>query len=224
MRLQKLGGYASIGLAVQFLVSLGFFVFVLPKLGLASPNDFGDPVKGLAALAASPATFLMLNVVNASFSVTALLLALALRERLRDAPNRMRLAVIAASIAGALFLAGGVVPIVGLPSIASANDVSAYRALTGIASGLVLAGTSAAGWVLVLSGWAALSTGKLPRALGLILILGGVVEILEFAVPLFLILDPFLGTVWSLWLGVTLLQLGSDISANPSWKERTGGA
>src|ERR1043166_301995 len=80
MRLQKLGGYASIGLAVQFLVSLGFFVFVLPKLGLASPNDFGDPVKGLAALAASPATFLMLNVVNASFSMTALLLALALRE------------------------------------------------------------------------------------------------------------------------------------------------
>ena len=56
------------------------------------------------------------------------------------------------------------------------------------------------------------------------LIVGGVVEILEFAVPLFLILDPFLGTVWSLWLGITLLRIDLDTAANASWKERVGDA
>jgi hypothetical protein len=206
MRLQKIGGLAALGLSIQFLVSLVFFVFVLPRLGLTTFDDLGNPAKGMVAMAASPGPFFVLNLINASFGVTTVLIGLGLYERFQDTSVDMRLVAIAAAIASAFFLAWGLVPIATLPAVVAANDASAYRAVNAVAGGLALTGVFAAGWILVLSGFAGLRVGRLSRPLAFFLIAGGIVEILEFAIPLFLLLDPLVGVAWGLWLGIELLR------------------
>jgi hypothetical protein len=88
----------------------------------------------------------------------------------------------------------------------AANDTSAFRAVSGIVIGLILAATTAAGFAAVLAGSAGLSTGRLPRLLSWLLIIGGIIEIVEFTVPVALVLDPALGAIWSFWLGLILLR------------------
>jgi hypothetical protein len=207
MKLQKIGGYASIVNAFLCAIFLVFLLLVLPRLGLVGPSDWIDPVKGIAASIASHVTFFLLNLVYILWSIAFILIVLSLRERMEaSAPNLMWIAVIGVSISCALWLATGLIGIVGMPSSASANDASAYRAGMGVYLGLSNAGDHAAGWALLLIGWAAVKTRLLPRILSYFLILNGIVGILEFvALPLgFVVL--LLSIVWSLWLGVVLLR------------------
>jgi hypothetical protein len=118
MRITRAGGYASWVTFAQFLALLSIFVLVFPRFGLAAPDDFSDPVKGIAALQSAPGLFTAVNLLDASFGVTALVVVLALRELLGGAaPVRMRLAVLLTSASAALFLAGGIVPIVAFPGL-----------------------------------------------------------------------------------------------------------
>jgi hypothetical protein len=216
MKLSKLGAVAAFILTLQFLATLAVAALSWPKgspFGISALNHLVDGIViYIGAFAAKPAPFLLANLCNALLCAPAIVLTLALRERMPEARHRMLLAVIGASIAGALFLAGGIIPVVSLPQIIAANDLSAYRGVRGIVIGMMLAGTSAAGFALVLAGSAALSIGRLPRTLALLLVVGGMVEICEFAVPLILILDLILGVIWSLWLGVTLLISQEQLS------------
>lgn len=120
------------------------------------------------------------------------------------APNQMRLAVLAVSISSALFLANGVVSFTGYPPIVALPDtaaVSAYRGLSAVTNGLLLAAIFAAGLNLLLIGWAALSTKGLPALLSYLLVLAGVVAVLSFVVSIFGLVGPVLNVVFSLWLG-----------------------
>ena len=208
MQLRRIGAVMAFILTIQFLLTLWFIVLAWPKEGpggWAALNGLADSIAAyIAGLAATP--FKLASLYNAVFCVPAIVLAVAMREHMPGAPHRMRLAVIAAAIAGGLWLAGGIIPVVTVPQILAANDTSALRAVLGIAIGLILAATTAAGFAAVLAGSAGLSTGRLPRLLCWILIVGGVVEICEFVVPVFLIIDPTLGTIWSLWVGFILLR------------------
>lgn len=210
MQLRKIGAVMAFVLTIQFLLTLWFIVIAWPKEGpggWAALNGLADSIAAyITGLAATPAPFMLASLYNAVFCVPAIVLAVALREHLAEARHRMLLAVIGAAIAGGLWLAGGIIPVVSVPQIVAANDTSALRAVSGIAIGLILAATTAAGFAAVLAGSAGLSTGRLPRLLCWLLIVGGVVEICEFAVPVFLIIDPTLGTIWSLWLGILLLR------------------
>lgn len=207
MKLQKIGGVGSIGNAFLCAIYLVFFLLVLPSLGLVGPNDWIDPVKSIAAQSASPITFFLLNLEFILLSIAFILIVLALRERMQaSAPNLMRIGVIGVSIACALWLAAGLIDIVGMPSIVSAKDASAYRAQMGVLLSMAIGGDYATGWALLLIGWAALKTKGLPRILSYLFMVVGIVMILAFVVQPFMFVSLFLGIIWGLWLGVVLLR------------------
>ena len=207
MKLQKIGGVGSIGYACLCAIYLVFFFVVFPSLGLLGPNDWIDPVKGIAARSASPITFFLFDVASILLSIAFILIVLALRERMQASPpNLMRIVVIGVSIGCALLLASALIGIVGKPSIVSANDASAYRAVQGVYLGLAIAGDHALGWVLLLIGWAALKARGLARILSYLLMLSAILGILEFAVQPFMFVVIFLGIIWGVWLGVVLLR------------------
>jgi hypothetical protein len=207
MKLQKIGGISSIGIAFLCVICLVSLLLVFPRLGLVGPSDWIDPVKGIAAWSASPITFFLFNLVYILWSIALILIVLALRERMQaSAPNLMRMAVIGVSISCALWLAAGLIWIVGMPSIVSAKDASAYRAVMGAAFGLFMAGDHAEGWVLLLIGWAALKTRGLLRILSYFIMLKGIVGIFEFAAQPLMFVILLIGIVWGVWLGVVLLR------------------
>ena len=148
-----------------------------------------------------------MNLESILLSIALILIALALRERMQaGVPNLMRIVVIGVSIACVLWLASALIDITGSPSIASAQDVSARRAVIAIYFGLIFAGDHALGWVLLLIGGAALKTRGLPQILSYLLILSGILGILEFAVQPLMFVGLILGIIWGVWLGVELLR------------------
>ncbi len=213
---QKVGGYAAV------IQGLGFVALLLVIFGFELPQGLGpgaDPAKVVAVEASSPTPFYFLNLLLMLFGITLILLVLALRDRMQDgAPHRMRLAVIAASICSALFLANGVMSFTGYPPIVALPDtaaaVSAQRSLNAVTNGLLLAGIFAAGWSNLMWGWAALSTKALPTWLIYLTLLAGVVAVLTFVVPILGLVGPVLNVVWSLWLGYVLLREPAPMTAS----------
>jgi len=215
MKLQKLGGYASILSILVVAVALGFAALTFPRLGLPLfSNTAVDPLKVMAAYESSPITFRAMQPFGVLIAIALILVALALQERMRTkAPEFMRLAVIAASIAFALLLANAVGGS-GMQSIASKKDVSAYTSFTLVQSGLSSAAFSAWGWALLLMGWAAIRTGALPRALGYICLVCGILFAIGFAMPnipgaaglVLLLVTGLLNLLGAIWLGVVLIR------------------
>jgi hypothetical protein len=208
MKLQKIGGIGSIGTAILIVIILVIITIVFPNLGLFGPSDWNDPIKNFDAMSASPITFFIFNLDFILFSIASILVVLALRERMyASAPNLMRLAMIGISISCGLWLATGIIGIVGMPSIVSAKDISAFRALRAVHYGMGgVAGYFTHGWTLLLIGWAALKTISLPRILSYLFVLAGIVNILEFVVQPLMFVAILLGIVWGLWLGIVLLR------------------
>jgi hypothetical protein len=207
MKLQKIGGVASLGFACLCVIYLVFHLVVFPRLGLVGPSDWIDPVKINAAWSTSPITFVLFNFVPILFSIALILIALALRERMQaGVPNLMQIVVIGVSIACALLLAAAIIEITVSPTIASAQNLSTRSAVTAMYLGLIFAGDHAMGWVLLLIGWAALKTRGLPRILSYLTMLYGIVLALEFAVHPFMDVGVILGIIWGVWLGVVLLR------------------
>src|SRR6266852_9930155 len=144
--MQKVGGYAAV------IQGLGFVALLLIILGFELPQGLGpgaSAAKEIAVAASSPTPFLALNLIVVLFGITITVNSLALYERLQaGAPNRMRLAILAAAIASALFLANGITsftafpPIVTMPVAAAA--VSAFQAVNAVTQGLLLAAIFAA--------------------------------------------------------------------------------
>ena len=164
MNLQRIAGAASVVNAFFWVLLLVFHIVVFPRLGLVEPSDWRDPVKGIAAWAASPGVFSTIDIGNVIASIASLLVILALRERMKvNAPTLMTIALIGVSIFSALWLAAGLNRWDARPSIVSTNDVSAYIAANNVFLGLCTAAGHALGWALLLAGWAAFKTTNLPR-------------------------------------------------------------
>jgi hypothetical protein len=212
--LQKVGGYATLATGVLFVAILVLQFGVLAPLGVAGPDTPADKV--LAAAAKSTAPFLILDLITTAFSLTLVLGALAIRERLQaGAPNRMRIAVIAASVGSALFLASGITSFSGFPPIVAANDLAAFRIMNAVTQGLINAAIFAFGWTALLWAWAGLSTKELPTLLCYVLLLAGVVAVLSFIIPIFGLLGVVINVVWAFWLGYVLLMQPAPVGAQP---------
>jgi hypothetical protein len=206
--LQRVGGYAALVTGAQFVAILVILFAVLAPLGVTGPGTPPETVLKVATNSTTP--FLILNLIEALFSITFLLGALAVRERLQaNASNRMRIAVIAASIGSALFLAGNLIAFTGFPAIVAANDASALRALDVVVNGLIVAGVFAFGWMMLLWGWAGISTKGLPTGLNYVLLLAGGIAVLAFLIPVFGLLGVIINVVWAFWLGYVLLRPAS---------------
>ena len=203
--MQRLGGYASLLTSFAFFAILVIDFAILAPQGFTGPDTPLDLVMALAANSSVP--FRLLDLMTMLFSVTLVLSALAVRERLSDgAPNRMRLAVIAASIASALFIAVSAIDFSSTPSIAAAGDLSAFRASTAITDGMLNGGIFALGWTTLLWGWAGLGTKGLPAMLCYVLLLTGILGVLAFVITILGILVVALNVVWGFWLGYVLVM------------------
>jgi hypothetical protein len=207
MKLQKVGGFGSVASALIGAMAMVIIAFVFPRLGLVGPADRMDPIKGMNAESASPITFVLFNLDLILWGMAFVLIILALRERMQPkTPNLMRLAVIGVSTTYAAMLATGLIGILGMPSIVTAKDASAYRAFMGIYFGLMVLGDHAAGWAVLLSGWAALKTRSLSRIFGYFSVLVGIVFIIEFAAKPLMPVSLVLSIIWGVWLGAVLLR------------------
>jgi len=208
-QMHRIGAYAAFALTIQFLATLAWIVVSWPPTGLA--GLMGAMADSFLAQAQAPFPFVLLNLYNASFAASAVVLILVMRQQLTESPFLMQLAVIAIVIAAALFLASGIIPVVSVPQLVAAKDTSAVNAIVGVTTGLVLGATSAAGAGVVLTSIASLKSGRLPRVLCYLFLIDGLVQLGEFSTPLFLVLDPFLGSIWSLWLGAILWRDGLTV-------------
>ncbi len=202
--MQKVGAYASFVIGVAFVAILVLVFGLLPAMGVKVPEDFTNPQAATKIASVLP----IFNLLDLVFGFTTVLVALALRERLQNsAPNQMRLAVIAASIAGALFIGTGIAQFYGWPILLQnpPAGAAANAAFFAIATGLENAAIFAAGWVTLLWGWAGLSTKGLPSALNYVFILAGILSIVGVVSPLISILSVVADAIWAFWLGVILM-------------------
>jgi hypothetical protein len=176
--------------------------------------DIYDPTQMTAIYHASTASFWTYYVLSILTGILTLLVVVALQERMQaTAPNLMRLAVIAASIFFALVLTAEMSGIYRNTIVAQTSDTSSYRVFLVLHEYLYFAGVGALGLGLLLIGCAALRTGALPKMLGSIILVYGLLSISQFAFSISRIAVALV--IWFLvgfnvfqWLGVTLLRRG----------------
>ena len=217
MKLQKLGGLTAIGLVCVSIMSAALLSRIGPRIG---PTDFAaisiDPVKMAAAYAAWPIVFNALLPFSILRGICALLIALALRERMQaGAPVLMRLSVIAASACAAMLSIVVIAAMLGHASFAGSVDMSAYRAFLVMLNGINATAINAFGWELLIIGWAALSTRALPRILSCFIFAAGVAHFIQFAFvnPSVMAARGVLAGISMIWLAVVLLRNPEPVTA-----------
>lgn len=206
MKLQKLGGYASIILAGILIANTGILIAIFQEFtGL----DIYDPVKMMAAYNIYTIAFRVYYVLGILTGVLLAFIALVLQERMQvSAPQLMRLAVIAASAYFVLAITTEMTGIYRNVVFSQISDPPAFRSFLVLHECLVGAAYNAWGWGLLFIGWAALRTRALPRILGYIILVYGIAEIvltvsiIELAIPTGLLF----GIIVFAWIGVVLLR------------------
>jgi hypothetical protein len=202
MKLQRVGGFASIGLGCI----LAIYV-VCQLLGVFQSFDLRDAAKGLQYASASVTAEFISNLLGILGSIAVVLMILAVRDRMEKmAPNLMRIVVIGGSIGGALWLAAALTGIAGVPTILKAQDASAYVAAMALTDGLLGASEHALGWALLLICWVALKNRDLPKVLSYILGLKGVIMIVTLGIIQLQAAGGLLGIISYPWLGIALLR------------------
>lgn len=218
MTSQKWGGLASFVLAVIFVIAPVIYLVALPAAtGLALP-DFADPFK-LRPVLANPVFDLGDFLFGPVWAASLVIAVFALRERLvASAPRRMFLAMLAASLSAALFVGGASLQTIGRHYTAihpEMNDTvyeSVFRASSIVVPGMTSAGRHFLGWTLIMLGSAGLASKKLPRALSILYLIGGVPSLVAYLVPGLGELVLALGVIWNIWQGI-LLWRGDESQA-----------
>jgi len=210
---QKAGGVAALIQSALFLITLFFVFALLPGQGLAGPEAFNDPALALASAVRSPMLALF-NWLDVAFAVAAVVVVLALHERLQaNSPALVRLATTAGLTAAILLLLLGMIGFSAVSELArvsvqnSEGAQTAFIAVNAVINSLRPANTFAYGWWVLMISWVALQTGgTLPKPLSYLGFLFGAMGIATFAVPLLGFLGIIVGLVWFGWLGIALLK------------------
>ena len=208
MKLQKLGGYVAIAWVCWVPATTIIVQLILSHLGLSlSDMESADPSKLITAYGISPTTFIVTQSIIMLEGIFALLIILALHERMaHKAPYLMHLALIAVSIFAALHFIGGISYISSSAGIAESKDISTYRAIAAMRSGFSAAGYHIWGWALLLSGWAALKTRSLPRISTYLILLYGIFAIFGYIAEQISLLRFVLFIPSMIWLGIVLIR------------------
>ena len=208
--IQKIGGFASVVFGISFTILLVLLITIASQ-GYV-PGSGNNPGKALEFAGSSPIPYVIYLLYMLS-ALLIILIAMALVDRLQDrAPVQMQLAMIAASAAGIFFLVYAMLGYVGEPMLIGVYQqdaslgASAYLGMRVVSNALNSSAIFAAGWAILLAGWAAIRTVDFPRALASLLLLAGGLSVSAFLIPIFSLLAPLLYIVWSIWLGVFLLR------------------
>jgi hypothetical protein len=215
--LQKIGGFAAIGLGLLFIGYIVLLFVIMPAQGVG-PGTLNDPSHGIPFLATSRLPMLI-DFIYMGIAIAILLITLSLVDRLNEfAPGVMQISNAAGVIATALFLGYAMINFVGNPITVSvyANDTTAggtlYLTLRVISNGLNAAALFASGWAILLSGWAALGSGRLPKLLSYLMIGAGAAMVVSFVLLPVGLLAVVLAPVWSIWLGISFLVKQNQIA------------
>ena len=207
--LQKIGSIAAIGLGVLFVCYMGLLLVILPTQGYG-PHTLNDPANGISFLATSGLPVLI-DFIYMGMAVAFLLIALALYERFGAvAPSVMPISLAAGLMASVLFLGYAMINFVGGSVAVNTHQHDAllgsalYLALRAVTNGLNAAALFAAGWSILLAGWAAHESGQLATSLSKLLIAAGATLISSFVLLPIGLFGVLLGPVWSIWLGIAL--------------------
>jgi len=208
-RFQQIGGIAALIKGGCYVLGFSVFIFFIDA------PSFLEPVESLRFLIDNQA--LVLSTIMAIYllaGVALLVLVLALHERLRPAmPKTAQTATAFGLIWTGLVLASGMIFIAGSQSAEALFASDPERAATvwlsvnivhdALGGGIELVG----GVWMVLVSWIAIRDGKLPKPLGYLGLLIGIVGILTVAPPLAELAAIFgLGQIaWFLWIGVIML-------------------
>ena len=213
--LQKIGGFASLYLAVAYLIGIVLFLFVLDY-----PSIVG-PAQKVALLVDKQMVVYITNLLMyVIFGVFLVVLALALYERLNTtSPAIIRTATAIGIIwAGALIASGmisnaGIAPVVALYGKDPAQSASTWLAIESVANGLGGAnGEILGGLFTLLVSWAALRTNELPKGLNYLGLLVGAVGIIS-TIPGLSDLAGLFGMSQILWfvgLGIVMIRKPSS--------------
>jgi hypothetical protein len=206
----KAGGLAALYLAAAYLAAMPFFLLVVNYPGVV------DPLQKASMLVANQGGLCAMEfVVYVLFGIFLVVLAMALKERLRTgAEALMAVATPLALIWAGLLVASGMVFNAGIPPVVAlyAKDqvqaASLWSAIDTVSSGLSGNGEIMGGaWMLLVS-LAALKTRGLPKPLN-ILGLGIAVAGILSSIPVLKDLAQVFGLgqiVWFIWLGVVMLR------------------
>lgn len=209
-KLQKMGSIAAIGLGLLFIGYMTLLLVILPAQGYG-PHTLNDPANGISFLATSTLPMLI-DFIYMGIAVAFLLLSLMLYEQLGTvAPSIMQISVAAGLMASLLFLGYAMINFVGSSVAITAHQQGAltgnvlYLALRTVANGLNAAALFAGGWAILLAGWAAHNSRRLPAPLSYLMIGAGLAMTVSFVFLPVGLLAALLAPVWSIWLGVACL-------------------
>ncbi len=184
MTAQKVGGWTLIAMLCLTAIYILMILPLARQYNLNEPGAMLDPVKVLAAYSGSTVKIRMLMPFGILIGICYLLIALGVRARMQArAPNLMTLLLVVASIAASVRLVNVMISIRAFPSMLSAPDISVYRPLLAMLNGLDTAASHVWSWALVLIALGALFTELLPRRLGYIILVCGIIGVLAFMAP-----------------------------------------
>lgn len=209
-RLQKLGGVAALYEAVAYVIGMVFFLLVVDYQGTT------DPLQRVALLVENELSMYATTVIiYVLFGIALVVLTLSLHDRLRgDAPALMWVATAFGLIWATVVIASGMVFNVGMGTVVTLYATDPAQAATvwlaidsvfnGIGGGVEILG----GLWSVLVSWAALRTGRLPKALNVLGIVVGLAGIVTVVPAFGEIGGAIFGLgqiVWFAWLGIAML-------------------
>lgn len=209
--LQKMGGFSALLMGAAYVVMMLIFIVVLKYPTLT------DPAQKMALVIEQPNMFFLTNILGyVFFGVFLVVLTLALYERLKNGSTSMIQVAVALGLiwAGSLVASGmvmnaGIAPTVALYASDPALATNNWSLIETISGGLGNAnGEILGGLFTLLISWAALKSGKLPKALNILGLLLGVVGLVSLAPMLNSLAMVFgvLQIVWFIWLGIILLR------------------
>lgn len=207
---RKAGGLAAFYLALALLVAIPYFLLVVDY-----PNASTAAEKVALIAGNYPSMYAMYLATYVFFGIALGVLAFALWDRLQaDAPFTMRGATAIGLLWSFALVASGLVFTYGMTTVeplAATNQAQAvltWQAVEPVALALGGAGGELLGglWVLLVS-LVVLRGGRLPKALGWLGVVIGVIGLTSVVPPLddAAIAFGVLQIVWFVWLGVVLM-------------------
>jgi hypothetical protein len=210
--LQKFGGFASLYMAVAYLIGMALFLVVLKYPSIT------NPAQKVALLVEKQMVIFSTNLLMyVFFGIFLVVLSLALYDRLKSgSPAIMQVATVIGIIWAVSLIASGMVSNAGIAPVVSlfakdpAQAALSWQGIESVANGLGNGnGEILGGLLTLLVSIAALRTGGLPKVLNIIGLFVGAVGIISIIPGLTEMLVSVFGVgqiIWFVWLGIVLLR------------------